>query len=364
VEALVVNADAWRGRNVLITGHTGFKGAWLSLWLNQLGARVSGFALPPQTDPSLFDLAGVGRLVPTTLADLADRAAVEQHVQAHAPEVVFHMAAQALVRRSYEEPVDTFLTNVVGAATLLDAVRRQPSVKAVVVVTSDKCYENREWPWPYRETEPMGGHDPYSASKGCEELVVASMRRSYFAPYAPAGHGARIASARAGNVIGGGDWSADRLVPDLVRGCLGPQNAAILRNPGAVRPWQHVLEPLSGYLLLAERLLDGVASADDGWNFGPEAGGERPVQEVAAAIVAALGQGQLRIQRDEQAPHEANLLRLDCSKARLELGWRPRLTFDETIALTAGWYGGWRGGEDVLELTNRQIAQYSERWTV
>lgn len=353
-----MNPAFWQNRSVLVTGHTGFKGSWLSLWLMEMGAQVSGLALAPETEPNHFDLLRLQDRMPSTLADINDRAALDAHLATHPPEIVFHLAAQPLVRLSYDRPVETFTTNVVGTANLLDAVRHTDGVKAVVVVTSDKCYENREWAWGYRENEPMGGHDPYSASKGCAELVTASMRRSFFNPAAANAHPARIASARAGNVIGGGDWSVDRLVPDIVRGALGQEGIVYLRNPDAVRPWQHVLEPLSGYLRLAERLVEAMPGADDAWNFGPTLGEERRVIEVAKAVVAALGIGRVVVNRAPDAVHEANLLRLDIAKAQQVLGWRPVLDFERTIAMTASWYAGWRRGDDIAALSRGQIEEF------
>ena len=354
----MVSPEFWRGRRVMVTGHTGFKGAWLTQWLLGLGAEVSGLALEPATVPNLYELLKLGARVPTTFADINDRDAVAGHLNRHRPETVFHLAAQALVRLSYEAPVDTFLTNVVGVATLLDVVRRSSDVTDVVIATSDKCYENLERDRGYREDERMGGHDPYSASKGCAELAVTSMRRSFFAPYAKGGHPARIATVRAGNVIGGGDWSADRLVPDIVRGCLAADGAVRLRNPASIRPWQHVLEPLRGYLMLAERLAAGGSGFDEGWNFGPAASDERPVAEVAGALVAALGRGRIVVESDLAAAHEARVLRLDTAKARARLGWTPMLGFHDAIATTARWYSGWHGGVDALALTMRQIEDY------
>lgn len=358
LEDLGMTPGFWAGRSVLVTGHTGFKGAWTCLWLQSLGARVSGLALPPGTRPALFDLLGLGAGMRSETADIRDGAALDRLLADAAPEVVLHMAAQSLVRRSYRDPVGTFETNVTGTVALLHAVSRTPSVRAVVVVTSDKAYENREWPWGYREEDALGGHDPYSASKGAAEIAAASMRRSYFRPFAAEGHPARIATARAGNVIGGGDWSEDRLVPDIVRGCLGPAGEVTIRAPQAVRPWQHVLEPLRGYLMLAEALHAGRAGADTAWNFGPGREDERPVIEVAEAVVAALGQGRIARAPVPPALHEAHLLTLDNSKARAGLGWRPALGFAETVAMTAGWYGGWARGADPRRLTLDQIAAY------
>lgn len=344
----------WAGRRVLVTGHTGFKGAWLAFWLAEMGAEVSGLALPPSGDPSLHDILGVAARGRFVQADINDRAALDALLAEARPEVVIHMAAQSLVRPSYEAPVETFSTNVLGTVALLDAVRRCPEVRAVLVVTSDKAYENREWAWGYRESDALGGHDPYSASKGCAEIAAASMRRSFFGP---GRHPARIATVRAGNVIGGGDWSMDRLVPDIVRGCLGEAGVVRLRNPGAVRPWQHVLEPLSAYLMLAERLCTAPEGIDGAWNIGPDAAANRPVREVAEAVVAALGRGRIELAPDPGAPHEAHLLALDCAKARAVLGWRPKLDFSATVEMTAAWYGAWAHGEDMQAVTRAQIAR-------
>lgn len=344
-----MNRGFWAGRRVLLTGHTGFKGAWLACWLRGLGADAFGLSLAPATSPSLHGLLGG---CPGVFADINDRAALAAAFAAHRPEVVLHLAAQALVRPSYSVPVETFATNVLGTVSLLDAVRACPQTRAVVIVTSDKAYENREWVWPYREEDALGGHDPYSASKGCAEIATAAMRRSFFGP---GRHPARIATARAGNVIGGGDWSADRLVPDIVRG-LG-RGEVVLRNPGSLRPWQHVLEPLCAYLLLAEKLADGPGY-EEGWNIGPDPADSRPVREVAGAMLAALGQGRVVEQPDPAAPHEAQLLTLDSAKARARLGWQPRWGFAEAIARTAEWYAAWRAGADMAAFTRAQIAAF------
>lgn len=344
------------GRRVLVTGHTGFKGAWLCAWLAGHGAEVTGYARAPETAPNLWTLLGESR-VRSVEGDLNDRARLDAVIAETRPEVVLHLAAQALVRRSYREPVETFASNVLGTVQLLDALRAAPDLRAVVVATSDKAYENTGQLWGYREPDPMGGHDPYSASKGATEIAVAAMRRSYYTDGASGASGARIAAARAGNVIGGGDWAEDRLVPDIVRGCLGPSGEVSLRQPNAIRPWQHVLEPLDGYCRLAVALLDG-APVDDGWNFGPDRDDERPVIDVAEAVVAALGTGRIRVEPEAMPLHEAELLRLDISKARSRLGWRPALGFAETVAMTAEWYGAWRDGADIPALCARQIARY------
>ena len=352
---LGVRPDFWAGRRVLLTGHTGFKGAWLALWLTEMGAEVTGLALEPEAEPNLWRLLGLAE-VTHIVGDICDGSFVNRTMAKASPEVVLHLAAQSLVRRSYAEPATTFATNVIGTVNVLHAVSAAPQVRAVVVVTSDKCYENVEQIWGYRESDRMGGRDPYSASKGCTELATASMRASYFAPYRAGGHPARIACGRAGNVIGGGDWSADRLIPDIVKGCLGEAGVVDIRAPNSVRPWQHVIEPLAGYLMLAERLADGVAGSDDGWNFGPDRADERPVIEVARAIVAALGKGRIAI-GDGGGLHEAKLLRLDSAKAR-GIGWQPRWSFAQTVDLTARWYAGWASGADPRALCSEQIATY------
>ncbi len=348
--------DFWNGRRVLITGHTGFKGAWLALWLHRLGARVSGLALDPPSTPDLWSQLRLSE-VADHRTDLRDRAALGRILDRDRPEVVLHLAAQSLVRPSYGDPIETFSTNVMGTVTLLDAIAQTDHVRACVVVTSDKCYENRETSVPYIEDDPMGGHDPYSASKGCTELAAASMRRSFFQPARAGGAPCRIATARAGNVIGGGDWSADRLVPDIVRGCLGDAGRVEIRSPNAVRPWQHVLEPLHGYLLLAQALFAAREGADRGWNFGPETGAERPVIEVASAIVAALGKGRIELNETGANLHEAQLLRLDSRRARA-LGWAPVWNFEKTVKMTAGWYGNWASGNDPRHLCLAQIEQF------
>lgn len=347
--------DRWRKRRVLVTGHTGFKGGWLALWLARLGAQVSGIGLLPATTPALYDLADIGALVDSRFCDIRDLEPLRQHVLSAQPEVVFHLAAQPLVRASYRDPVETWSTNVLGTVNVLEAVRACPSVKAVVVVTTDKCYENREWHWGYRENDALGGHDPYSASKAGSELVVSSYRRSFFESGAPL-----IASARAGNVIGGGDWSEDRLIPDAVRALSG--NAPlVIRNPQATRPWQHVLEPLSGYLLLAEKLMDGERVVADAFNFGPDREGNQTV----GAILDELGLAwpQLKTTRPEAAasfaPHEANFLYLDSSKAGHLLGWRPTWTIRQALAKTAAWYSAIiQNPSDARALCEAQIQEF------
>lgn len=349
---LMVDAGFWRGRRVLVTGHTGFKGSWLSLWLTSLGAEVTGFALAPPTTPSLFEEARVEELLTSVLGDLRDAAVVADVVATTQPEVVFHLAAQPLVRASYADPVGTYATNVLGTVHLLEAVRASTDVRVVVNVTSDKAYENTEQARGYRETDPMGGHDPYSSSKGCAELVTAAYRRSFLQ-----GRTA-LASARAGNVIGGGDWAEDRLVPDLLRAFAEGRDAEI-RNPTSTRPWQHVLEPLSGYLVLAERLWNDGDAVSGGWNFGPRDEDARPVADVADALVAAWGEGSGWHTDGREHPHEATYLHLDTTKAREELGWRPRWDFDRAVAHTVAWHRDWLAGGDPRALVLTQITDHS-----
>lgn len=359
-DATSLFGGAYAGRRVLVTGHTGFKGSWLCEWLLALGAEVSGFALEPPTDPSLFvELDLARRVARHRIGDVRDLAQLRASVVEASPEVVFHLAAQPLVRQSYDEPAQTYATNVMGTVNLLESVRSCDSIRAVVNVTSDKCYENRETGQAYRETDAMGGWDPYSSSKGCSELVTAAYRRSFFGE----GSDVRVASARAGNVIGGGDWAADRIVPDCVR-ALAAERPVIVRNPDAVRPWQHVLEPLAGYLLLGSRLLGGDASFDGPWNFGPADGGSVRVREVVEAMIAAWGSGSWTTPDDAgPQPHEAHLLALDITKARGELGWRPLYDVRQAVGATAGWYAARHLGGDVGQLTRADIEAYAEAAT-
>lgn len=347
----------WRGRSVLITGHTGFKGAWLALWLAQMGARVHGFALDPPTSPSLFDAArAASALDSDTRADLSDLAALQAAFVRARPEVVFHLAAQSLVRESYVDPLATFATNVMGTAHVLEAARGIPGVRAIVVVTTDKVYANREEQHAYGERDPLGGHDPYSASKAAAEIVAASFRSSFFSGHDA--HGARVATARAGNVIGGGDWAKDRLVPDALR-CFALGEPLRLRFPEAVRPWQHVLEPLSGYLRLAEALLDpGGAGFAAAWNFGPAERDMASVGSVAATIAALWGDGATVEVSNEAHPHEAGLLMLDSRRAHEALAWQPRWSLEQALARTVAWQRDWHAGADMLETTRAQIDAY------
>lgn len=343
----------WPNRRVFVTGHTGFKGAWLVQWLKRLGAEVTGYALAPDTAPSLFEAARVGQGMCSVLADVRDLGSLSDALADSGAEIVFHLAAQSLVRESYARPVDTYATNVMGTVNVLEAVRTNGGVRAVVVVTSDKCYENREWLWAYREDERLGGHDPYSNSKACAELVTAAYRDSFFR-----GDGApRIATARAGNVIGGGDWARDRLVPDLLRAFEGKE-PALIRNPEAIRPWQHVLEPLHGYLMLAEALVEtpDLAAA---WNFGPGEQDVRPVRWVADTLVSLWGQGAAWVQDEREKPHEAMLLKVDSTRARTLLGWRPRLSLNLALEWIVEWQKEFETApERSARLTLDQIARF------
>ena len=347
----------WNGLRVFLTGHTGFKGSWLALWLQQRGAQVHGFALDPATMPNLYDVAGVAAgMASDTRADLADQARLAAAMTAAQPDLVLHLAAQALVRESYRDPLGTFATNVQGTAHVLEAARTIAGLRAVVIVTTDKVYRSEEWAYPYRETDHLGGNDPYSASKAAAELVVASYRASFFGAER---HPAHIASARAGNVIGGGDWSAERLVPDCLRAADAKQDL-VLRFPEAVRPWQHVLEPLSGYVALAEALLGSNAQAfAQAWNFGPDATGEATVGDVARSVLAAAdGTGSVVTPPREDTYHETGLLRLDSSLARARLGWQPRWSLGTAIDRTVAWHKAWREQADMRATTLGQIAQY------
>ncbi|MBV9772383.1 MAG: CDP-glucose 4,6-dehydratase [Gemmatimonadetes bacterium] len=348
----------WAGKRVLVTGHTGFKGSWLALWLQALGAEVTGYSLAPPSTPSLFQLADVAGGMKSVEGDVRDLERLAATVRSEEPEVVVHMAAQSLVRQSYSDPVETYATNVMGTVHLLEAVRRTPSVRAALVVTSDKCYENREWVWGYRENEPMGGFDPYSNSKGCAELVTSAYRSSFFRPGGSTAATA-VASARAGNVIGGGDWAADRLIPDMLRAFLAGEPVRI-RNPHAIRPWQHVLEPLAGYLRLAERLCEGGGDYAEGWNFGADDRESRPVSWIVERLTALWGEGARWELDAGEHPHEAHYLKLDCSKARERLGWTPRLPLEAALEWIVEWYRAYRSGDDVRGITEAQISRYQD----
>ncbi len=350
----MIDPQFWRGRRVLITGHTGFKGSWLSQWLVMLGAKVRGYALEPPTSPSLFGALGLVHEVDSITGDIRDALTLARAIAEFKPEIVFHLAAQPLVRLSYREPRLTYETNVMGTLNVYEAVRACDSVHAIVSITTDKCYENREWVWGYRETDPMGGYDPYSSSKGCAEILSASYRRSYFNPnqYGKT-HQVALATARAGNVIGGGDWAIDRLIPDCVRSLTNGE-AISIRSPCATRPWQHVLEPLSGYLLLAQRMTEDGVSFSEGWNFGPGDDGVMNVENVVKNVITTWGSGQYLITSDANV-HEAYFLKLDASKARAKLGWSTKWSCPESIQRSVEWYIDYYAGKDVRKITLNQI---------
>lgn len=354
----MIDRAFWQNKKVFLTGHTGFKGSWLCLWLHSMGARVTGYALDPPTDPSLFELAKVGELVDSRIADVRDGGCLARIMAEVQPEIVIHMAAQPLVRDSYNIPVETYAINVMGTVHLLEAVRCCPTVKAVVNVTTDKCYENREWVWGYREGEALGGFDPYSSSKACSELITAAYRSSFFAPDNPGYHGAAVASARAGNVIGGGDWATDRLIPDCINALLKGEKIRI-RNPHAVRPWQHVLEPLSGYLLLAQRLYQDGNIVAAPWNFGPAEDDAKPVEWIVQRICEHWGAGTGYEVDTSEHPHEAHYLRLDCSKARSELGWHPQWNLEKALVSIIEWTRAHYSGDDLRKVCLAQILDYT-----
>lgn len=354
MEGLAVNPGFWRGKRVLVTGHTGFKGGWLARWLLDMGAEVHGYALPPPTEPNFFFSCNLSaELCSQTLADIRDLSVLAESMQAVKPEIVLHLAAQALVRHSYAAPIETYAVNIMGTANLLEAVRKTPSVRVVVNVTSDKCYENREWLWPYREGESLGGCDPYSSSKACSEILTAAYRHSFLDA-----SGVKVASARAGNVIGGGDWAKDRLIPDFFRAIDSGQTISI-RSPHAVRPWQHVLEPLSGYMLLAERLWTGEPTFCDAWNFGPAESDGMTVQEIVTRMCNAVPGAQW-VRDSAPHQHEANLLKLDSSKARKILGWQSRWDVQTSLQKTFEWHAAWKRKEPMSVISSRQIAEYTD----
>jgi len=347
--------EFWKGKRVFLTGHTGFKGSWLSLWLQSMGTKVVGYALAPPTNPSLFE---VGRIADGMISLEGDIRSIEQMKMAllqHQPEIVIHMAAQSLVRYSYQNPLETYATNVMGTVNVLEAVRHTSSVKAVVVITTDKCYENREWVWSYRENEAMGGYDPYSSSKGCAELVTAAYRQSFFNQ--AEGGSVAVASVRAGNVIGGGDWAVDRLIPDVMRS-ISAHRPVLIRNPLAIRPWQHVLEPLSGYLLLARKLYEDGADYAEGWNFGPSEDDARPVQWIVERLSELWGEDANWTIDKTEHPHEAHYLKLDCSKAKLRLNWQPRWSLAQALENIIAWHKAHQRGYDMREFTLEQIADF------
>jgi len=353
-----VNPSFWNGKRVFVTGHTGFKGGWLSLWLASMGAKVTGYSLNPNTSPNFFEVSQVkGDLENSQIADIRNLEKLQKEMVTARPEIVIHMAAQPLVRYSYANPVETYSTNVMGTVNLLESIRTLDCVRAVVVVTTDKCYENKEWAWGYRENEPMGGHDPYSNSKGCAELVTSAYRQSFFSPEKYSKHKVAIASARAGNVIGGGDWSEDRLIPDAIK-AFEAKEALIIRNPLATRPWQHVLEPLSGYLVLAQSLYQEGAKFDGAWNFGPRDEDARSVQEVVNLLIKNWESLASWTQDKSEQPHEAHSLKLDCSKARHFLNWVPRWNLETAIENIVEWQKAYQQKSDVRDVSLKQIARY------
>lgn len=346
----------WRGKKVFLTGHTGFKGSWLSLWLHQLEAQVTGYSLEPPTSPSIFESAKVSTTIEKSITgDICDGKLFTNSMQQAKPEIVIHMAAQSLVRDSYIDPVATYATNVMGTVNMLEAVRNTPSVKAVLNITTDKCYENKEWLWGYRENEPMGGHDPYSSSKACAELVSSAYRNSFLH-----NEGIALATARAGNVIGGGDWANDRIVPDAMNAFIENEHLMI-RNPAAIRPWQHVLEPLLGYLMLCQQLIEQPESFAEGWNFGPNDEDAQPVSKLADIMVNSWGEdAKWKVDTDEH-PHEARYLKLDCSKAKNLLKWKPILSLEQALDETVQWYKAWHKNKEMHEFTMNQIKTYQQK---
>lgn len=352
LEELVMNPSFWRNKRVLVTGHTGFKGSWLSLWLQDLGAELHGIALDPPTTPNLFSEACVADGMSSNILDIRDYGQVRSAVKKIAPEIVIHMAAQPLVRYSYKNPIETYATNVLGTVHVLEALRETSGVKAIVNVTTDKCYENREWVWGYRENEPMGGFDPYSSSKGCAELVTSAYRRSFFADL-----GVGLATARAGNVVGGGDWSEDRLIPDALR-AFERADPVIIRNPNATRPWQHVLEPLSGYLTLAERLYEEPEAYSEGWNFGPRDEDAKSVEWIVDALAERWGEEAVWNIDAGEHPHEAHFLKLDISKAQSRLNWQPKWTIKQALDRIVEWHQIWMNHGDIKAVCHQQIKMY------
>ena len=352
-----MNNSFWKDRKVLITGHTGFKGSWLSLWLQEMGAEVIGFSLPPPTIPNLFEIAHVEEKMLHSLGDIRNPNQLNTFFSTHRPEIVFHLAAQSLVRFSYDNPIETYATNVMGTVHLLDAIRQTEGVRVAVIVTSDKCYENKEWIWGYRENDPMGGFDPYSSSKGCAELVTSAFRNSFFPADKYSQHGVALASVRAGNVIGGGDWAKDRLIPDIVKSFLENRPVSI-RNPSSIRPWQHVLEPLSGYLLLAQYLWEKGPEYAEGWNFGPREEDVCSVDFIVKKLTDLWGNEASCIFSNENHLHEANFLKLDSTMARTRLGWRQKWNLNRSLHSIVEWFNSWQNKEDMRKITIEQILKY------
>lgn len=356
----MTNKAFWKDKRVFVTGHTGFKGSWLCIWLHELGAIVQGYSLPAPTTPSLFDEVKLANRIHSEHGDIRDSAHLLTCMKQFKPDIVFHLAAQPLVRLSYELPMETYTTNVIGTVSLFEAVRHTGGVKAVVNVTSDKCYENREWLWGYREDEAMGGFDPYSSSKGCAELVTSSYRQSFFNDEDYHQHGCAIASARAGNVIGGGDWASDRLIPDMLN-AFSNQQVVKIRNPNAIRPWQHVLEPLSGYMMLAEKLYTHGVEFSGAWNFGPNGDETQPVQWVVDKLVSQWGDDASWCNDKSSHPHEAHYLKLDCSKARMKLNWQPTWGLDYTLSRIVAWQKTWISGANMYDYCVTELNEYMNK---
>lgn len=348
-----VQSDFWKDKRVFLTGHTGFKGSWLSIWLNLMGAEIKGYALSPNTNPSLYNEAGIDSLVDSQIGDIRDLDNLKKSMTDFNPDILIHMAAQPLVRLSYIEPVETYATNVMGTVNVLESARFCKNLKAIVSVTTDKCYENKEWEWGYRENEPMGGHDPYSNSKGCAELVIAAYRSSFFFN----SETANLASARAGNVIGGGDWAEDRLIPDILK-AFQNGNPVVIRNPLSTRPWQHVLEPLSGYLVLAQALYENGSQFAEAWNFGPLDEDCQPVSWILDKMVNKWGKDAKWQLDKENNPHEANFLKLDCSKAKNRLKWEPKWSLNHTLGSIIEWHQKWMSSENMQEQCLKEIKDY------
>ena len=357
LEDLVMNKNFWRDKKVLITGHTGFKGSWLSIWLKRMGANVIGYSLPPPTTPSLYEIAQVAEGMESIIGDVRDLEYLKTIIVENKPEIVIHMAAQTLVRYSYNNPVETYDTNVMGTANLLEAVRQSGKVRVAIIVTSDKCYENKEWLWGYRENDPLGGIDPYSSSKGCAELITSAYRNSYFPEKDFKHHGVAVASVRAGNVIGGGDWAQDRLIPDILKSFM-KNRPVIIRNPNSIRPWQHVLEPLEGYLCLIEQLWERGPEFVGAWNFGPYYEDAKSVSWIVERMVNLWGESShWEIDKGEH-PHEAYYLKLDCSKAKNMLGWSPKLDLSTTLEWIVEWYQSYQQNRNMRHLTETEISRY------
>jgi CDP-glucose 4,6-dehydratase len=354
IEKRNVNNAFWKSKKVFLTGHTGFKGSWMSLWLQSMGAIVKGYSLKPNTNPNLFTEANVGENIESEIGDIRDLNQISKSMFDFNPDVLIHMAAQPLVRLSYQEPVDTYTTNVIGTVNVLEAARKCKSLKAIVCVTTDKCYENKEWDWGYRESDPMGGHDPYSSSKGCAELVTSAYRRSFF----NGKDTASVASARAGNVIGGGDWADDRLIPDVLK-AFKKSEPVVIRNPLSTRPWQHVLEPIAGYLVLAENLYMHGDDFAEGWNFGPKDEGCKPVNWILDKMVNKWGAGASWELDKNNNPHEAGFLKLDCSKAVNRLKWQPKWSLQETLEMIVNWHQNYLKGNDIKKECLKEINKYT-----